>query len=1090
MTSGENDGLPIIQLFCSELKKQVDSLKKALEELKNQGPNADLVDSLVRIAHSIKGAAKLINIKPIAMLSDALESVFKKISAKTFSETFRFDEVERGVDLFEELSIQDVDKIMTFSKDKENEIESIIQGILKVDEVKVESSDENKSKNTVALNPRSESKNVDLVQYISQVRQESEELNSLLKEIDTDFSDRKVLERLVDISIRMKKSVIQVDFPVVIELCKALESCFSAASNNHLVWTQGHMDLILEAADFITRFGALEGDEVEAWLSKYGRSIESIGCVLSAISRESNITPKAKPQEKIVKQDSDEKAIENNQEKYPQEEELKESDGDAVMLDLFSSELEQRIKELNNGLLSLESNSTESSLIEPLMRAAHSLKGAARIVDFSLIARLAHVMEDYFSALQKGEITVNGESIDTIFGAVDLLTRLNQVSHEFMSRWISNNAPEIENSIKAISLLAEDKIEMDNELSDVETHAYVTKEIKKEPKKNQVKKYIDNGEKKRTQEDVHGQPYSKPLKSDPYLRVSSSSLNRLMGLAGESLVESRWLAPFSDSLQQLKRLHGLLNKDLNALEEGVHQRDENQELDTLLQSLKQGVNECRSNLNDRINDLELFMQRYSSLSDRLYAEAINSRMRPIADGIEAFPRFVRDLARQLKKQVKLDVKGSNTPVDREILDKLEAPLNHLLRNAIDHGIELPEERRKAGKNEEGTIIIEASHLAGMLSITVSDDGRGVNIEELRHRIIDKGFANSALAEKLNESELLEFMFLPGFSSSTKVTEISGRGIGLNVVQTMVQDVGGSIKATINGGLSFHMQLPLTLSVIRALMVEISGESYAIPLAHLSHVLLIPRQNIQHVENRQYFHDGNKNIGLISAYQCLELPNPTSTPLILPVLVLKDHMNHYGVVVDKFIGEKELVVQELDPMLGKVPDIYGGALMEDGSPVLIIDVEDLIRSIDKLLSKEPLDKLQLTGQAARSLVRKKILVVDDSVTVREVQCRLLQKKGYEVDTAINGIDGWNAVRLSNYDLVITDVDMPRMNGIEFVKAMKSDPKLERTPVMIVSYKEREEDKVKGLEAGANYYLTKSSFHDETLIEAVKNLIGEK
>jgi two-component system sensor histidine kinase and response regulator WspE len=507
-----------------------------------------------------------------------------------------------------------------------------------------------------------------------------------------------------------------------------------------------------------------------------------------------------------------------------------------------------------------------------------------------------------------------------------------------------------------------------------------------------------------------------------------------------------------------------------------------------LYQLKQDFVECRYKFGERLADLELFSMRYSSLSDRLYAEVIQSRMRPFADGIEPYPRMVRDLAKQLHKRVRLVIQGENTPVDREILEKLEAPITHLLRNAVDHGIETPKERKLAGKNEEGTITLEASHKAGMLFIVVTDDGRGVDIENLRKKVIEKGFVSSAIGEKLNESELLEFIFLPGFSTSEEVTEISGRGIGLNVVQTMVQEVGGTIKATKEIGLSLKMQLPLTLSVIRALLVEISGQPYAIPLAHMEKVVMLAKEDVLCIEHRQYIRDENVNIGLIQAYQVLNLEPPKHPYDNLSVIIVSDHMNRYGIVVDRFISEKELVVQDMDPILGKVPDIYGGAFMEDGSPVLIIDVEDTVRSIDKLLSKGDLHSLNFAESQQENLKKKRILVVDDSVTVREIESKLLQNEGYEVDTAVNGVDGWNAVRLMNYDLVITDIDMPRMNGIELIKNIRNDRKLEHLPVMIVSYKECEEDRIKAVQAGVDFFLTKNSFHDNSLLVAVKEMIG--
>ena len=257
---------------------------------------------------------------------------------------------------------------------------------------------------------------------------------------------------------------------------------------------------------------------------------------------------------------------------------------------------------------------------------------------------------------------------------------------------------------------------------------------------------------------------------------------------------------------------------------------------------------------------------------------------------------------------------------------------------------------------------------------------------------------------------------------------------------------------------------------------------------------MPAERIEWLEGRQYFTLDEHTIGLVESAQVLELgqgqgPERSS----LPVVVLGDRGHFFGLVVDRFLGERDLDVRPLDPRLGKVPNLGGASVLEDGSPVLIFDAEDLVRSIDKLLTGR---RLTWTAPGARKqdqfpcqVVAKRILVVDDSITVRELERQLLETGGYEVDIAVDGMDGWNAVRSGHYQLVVSDVDMPRMDGIEFVKRIKQDPKLKSLPVVIVSYKDREEDRMRGLDAGANCYLTKSSFHDQTFLNAVQDLIGE-
>ena len=574
------------------------------------------------------------------------------------------------------------------------------------------------------------------------------------------------------------------------------------------------------------------------------------------------------------------------------------------------------------------------------------------------------------------------------------------------------------------------------------------------------------------------------------MRVSADNLNRIMGLAGESLIEANWLQPFADSMMSLKSRMLDISRSLEQLQESIEQNLYEEEGKEYLVQARQQKQECIDYIGDRLNELELYVRRTASLSDRLYREVINSHMRPFEDGLQSFPRMIRDLARNLNKQVKLEIIGKSTPVDRDILKKLEAPLTHILRNAVDHGLELPEERIAAGKSPEGTIRLEAFHRGGMLAITINDDGKGIDRDQLRQKIINKNLVTTDMAAQLSDAELMEFLFLPGFSTAKQVTEISGRGVGLDIAKSMAQDVGGTVRANsqFGKGTSFHFQLPLTLSVVRTLLVEISGKPYAIPLARIDQIVTLERDEITDVENRQYFTMNDQNIGLIAANQVLELPAQKQQNVPVFIVVISDQNSTYGLVVDKFLGERDLVVRPLDPRLGKVPDISATALLGDGSPILIIDVSDMLRSMDAILKGGNLSKVMMQAELESVTRHRRILVVDDSITVREMERKLLENRGYQVDTAVNGVEGWNAVRTNEYDLVLSDIDMPRMNGIELVKQIKNNPRLNYLPVIIISYRDREEDRIQGLEAGADYYLTKSSFHDDTLINAVIDLIG--
>ena len=575
------------------------------------------------------------------------------------------------------------------------------------------------------------------------------------------------------------------------------------------------------------------------------------------------------------------------------------------------------------------------------------------------------------------------------------------------------------------------------------------------------------------------------------VRLTAENLNRLLGLAGESLVESRWLRPFANSLQHLTRQHTELSEKLDDLRQHVREADLSGRAEQQVGELAQKVAGCQQFLSDRLQELDLFDRRSAHLSQRMYLEVLRTRMRPFSDGVRRFPRMVRDLARAIGKQVRLEIIGENTQVDRDILERLESPLAHLLRNAVDHGCETPEQRQHAGKSPEGTIRLEARHSAGMLVVTVTDDGAGVQLERVREMILKRKLAAPAVAAGFTEAELLEFLFLPGFTLKETVTEISGRGVGLDVVQNMVRSVRGNFRVSTQPGhgLRVQLQLPLTLSVLRALLVEVAGEPYAFPLTQIARALKLQHKSIETLESRQHFHFDGQQVGLLAAHQVFDCGIPKPLRNDLPVVVLGDRNARYGLLVDRFLGERELVVQPLDARLGKVKDISAAALMEDGAPVLIVDVDDMLRSIEKLLSEGLLPQVQRNGLELIGRKQKRVLAVDDSLTVRELVRKLLANHGYLADVAVDGMDGWNAVRTGHYDLVITDVEMPRLDGIELATLIKKDPHLKSLPIMIVSYKDSEQDRLRGLEAGADYYITKGNFHDETLLQAVVDLIGD-
>ncbi|MUG91072.1 response regulator [Scytonema sp. UIC 10036] len=938
-------------------------------------------------------------------------------------------------------------------------------------------------------------------------------LNDNLLALESNPNVSTELESLMRASHSIKGAARTVQLDAAVRIAHVMEDCFVAAQQGAItIDLADRVDVLLQGVDMIERLSQLNESEVGNWLAANKEEIESLITALCAILTPNQETPIENDSvtrdtshifgsQSTQVSSSTESAVEIQNLKLPDDE-------DFSMLDLFRQEVVSQSAILKESLLERKNNPEidyTREQLEHLIKAAHTLSGASRIVQIDAAFRVSHAIEHYFIAAKEGKSPV-GSHIDNCLEGINVLLRIAQVPETDIENWSVQHQAEIETLVAAISTIPTQKTE-DKETRGKDNSKFKIQNSKLEvssssspasPAPPALSSTITSSPKTpaptTTSTSISPKDIAeiqKAKSADRVVRVSADNLNRIMGLAGESLVEANWLQPFASSLLRLKKTQVELSNLLEKLQESLVGENLNERAANSLSTSKVKANECRQILSERLNELELFARRSGNLSDRLYREVIASNMRPFADGAQGFPRMMRDLARRLGKQVKFEIIGKSTPVDRDILEKLEAPLTHILRNSIDHGLELPEERLAVKKPPEGTVRLEAAHRAGMLSITVSDDGRGIDLERLRQKIVSKGMVSADMAEQLTEPELMEFLFLPGFSTAQAVTEVSGRGVGLDVVQSMVQEVGGIVRAVsqFGKGMSFHLQLPLTLSVIRTLLVEISGEPYAFPLTRIDRIVMIHPASISVVENRQYFVLDEHNIGLVAAHEVLELENYDVHSEELPCIIISDRLSRYGLVVDKFLGERDLVVKPLVPCLGKVPDISAVALMDDGSPVLIVDVEDLLRSIDKLLNVGLINKINKITGSGITKPRKRILVVDDSITVREMERQLLENNGYEVEVTVDGMDGWNAVRTNSYDLVLSDIDMPRMNGLELTSRIKNHPNLKSVPVIIVSYKDRPEDRIRGLEVGANYYLTKSSFQDNSLINAVIDLIGE-
>src|SRR3569623_235156 len=877
-----------------------------------------------------------------------------------------------------------------------------------------------------------------------EVEQQASVLTEGLLKLEQDPAALTNIEPLMRAAHSIKGAARLVGIMDAVGLAHKMEDCLVAAQKGKLVLSSDAADLLLKSVDMLSAIALLTRDEDMNLSTAQKAECAGLEASLSlVVNGETKSKPRAKkkalppaanskdapavaavdqPRPASAPAPSHAEPVVRKSPPRAAATPMKIGSGfsDPTMLELFRLEVEQHGQVLTDGLLRLEENPEAPERIEPLMRAAHSIKGAARLVGIHIAVDIAHRMEDCLVAAQTGKLSLVAEDIDVLLKGNDLLSVIAQLTENVDAVFCIEQQVAYDHLLDALAdVLAGRKPAKMSVMTaapaaappnaageEAEPAAAAAEETEPREAPPQAKIVGPKAREKAT-----------APQGDRVLRISAEQLNRLMGLAGESMVEARWLRPYAESMLRLKRRQAEMITLLDGLRESLDERFDRDNFRRLLRDTQGKAAECRQILADRLAELESYDRRAVNLSSRLRREVVTSRMRPFGDGVKGFPRMIRDLARQLGKHVLLQIDGQATMVDRDLV------------------------------TEE-------------------------------------------MAANLTEAELMEFLFLPSCSTKEQVTEISGRGVGLDVVHDVVQEMRGMVRATsqFGAGTRFQLQLPLTLSVLPALLAEIAGEPYAFPLARIERIMHVGKNTIREVEGHQYVSVEGHHVGLVSGYQVLGIGDQPVQRDELPVVVLGERKNSYGLVVDRFLGERDLVVHVLPQQLGKIKDISSAALMENGAPLLVIDVDDMLRSIERIVSVGRLNRVGNKHEEKIVAKKKRILVVDDSITVREVERKLLETSGYEVEVGVDGMEGWYALRESEFELVITDIDMPRMDGIALVKMIRQDPKFLGLPVLIVSYNDREEDRYRGLEAGADYYLTKGSFHDETLREAVIDLIG--
>ena len=481
-----------------------------------------------------------------------------------------------------------------------------------------------------------------------------------------------------------------------------------------------------------------------------------------------------------------------------------------------------------------------------------------------------------------------------------------------------------------------------------------------------------------------------------------------------------------------------------------------------------------------------------SMVDDLLYEVKKTSLLPFSTLFSIFPRMVREISRDLGKDVDLELSGGDVEIDKRILEGLKDPVIHLIRNAIDHGIETPDARKRQQKSPWGKIRIAVFQPeSNKVQVSISDDGIGINLEKIRNKAVQNKLLSASRADELTDDETLSLIFQSGISTSPLITEISGHGLGMAIVKEHIDNLGGLILISTDPdrGTTFKIEMPVSLATFRGVVVSASGHDFILPVAHIEHTIRIKPGDIKSVENKSVISLNGHPVSLIGLSDILGLPNLPlpDTPakkFTMPVVILGSGEKTIACIVDNVSNEQEVLVKNLGKQLKRVPSISGATILGNGRVVPILNVNDLISaSSGKSISSAMEKKIDMKKKEKQ----KSLLVVEDSFTSRTLLKNILEATGYGVTTAIDGEDGFQQLKAQNFDAVISDVEMPKMNGFELTKKIRGDEMLAEKPVVLVTSLDTREDRERGVDAGADAYIVKSNFDQSNLLEVLKRLV---
>ncbi|MCC5015200.1 MULTISPECIES: hybrid sensor histidine kinase/response regulator [unclassified Legionella] len=757
------------------------------------------------------------------------------------------------------------------------------------------------------------------------------------------------------------------------------------------------------------------------------------------------------------------------------------------LLQTFREEAEEHIKNISSGLIELEkeqSSNKKGEIVETIYRAAHSLKGAARAVDLTDIESLCHTVENVFSALKHNQLIISSALLDALHEIV------NTISH----------------------ILAKENSDIGKELYPVATLITQLEDLIKKGSIPKVPTELETPLKRKknnpsTPPTHHETPPTvKPAVANT-VRIAKIKLDTLL-LEVEELLAIKLatsqrtidireavlvLAKLIKAQAKLKLIQKSLSNSVEKPDKHPHSPIEEPQLKRLLEFVSWEIDFVKSFncqmtklLKSAEQDEHLLNVKVSSLLEDMKKVV----MQPIFTTLQILPKLVRDLAKEQGKNVELIIQGADTEIDRRIIEEMFDPLIHLVRNCIDHGIEKPDGRDRANKPAKGTITLSTKeHAGGHIEILVSDDGAGIDLKQIYAKAQQLGLINPRENQSPKKEDIIPLIFQSGLTTSPMITDLSGRGLGLAIVWEKTEKLGGLVTVDTHKGkgTTFRIILPLTLTTFRGVYVRVLNRQFLLPSAQIIQCLRIPKMSIKSIENRPVVVWQKETLAFITLANTLGLAQSASNDSpgeYQLILILEASGKRIAFGVDEILSEEDVLVKNLNKQAAHIRNIAGATLRNNGQVVPILNVADLLRTACILLaSPKPVQEYKATAEP----VKKSILVVEDSITSRTLLKGILESAGYQVSTAVDGLEAYTLLRTKAFDLVMSDVDMPKMNGFELTEKIRADKVYAQLPIVLVTALGSQEDRERGIESGANAYMAKSSFDQSNLLEIVRRLL---